>query len=305
MNQTAVRWNNVSYFVRSGFWLQNKTILSGLDLELPWGTVLGLVGPNGAGKTTSIKLGAGIIEPDRGEVLVNNYPACSLAAKSSISILTEIQYFYPNLKVSEWLYSLAQMSGLSSRQIQEGLDLVLDSLELGQLFQKQMHTLSKGQLQRTGLAQALMQDPDILLLDEPMSGLDPYWRYRFKGVLKQQRERGKTILLSTHILNDIEDLCDRIALMENCRVRWTGAISELSRKIKGYEVVARINDPDIVNDLATEGSCEQKSTGEYVFLIPSDKREYILDLVTRDRLELTSLSPVHQDLEELLFEISD
>ena len=240
MTAPALQWNNVSFSVRHGFWMRRKTIVQDLVMDLPKGTTLGLVGPNGAGKTTSIKLAAGLMAPDRGRVLVNGIPAVEPDARRKLGLLTETQYIYPHLRVREWLTMLAGFSGLTGSRLRERVDAVLELMALTDRAAMMMNTLSKGQLQRAGLAQALVHEPEILLLDEPMSGLDPYWRYRLSNILKEYKASGGTLLFSSNILADVERLSDRIALIEKGRVRWLGALSEMPREVIGYEAVCRV-----------------------------------------------------------------
>ena len=273
-------------------------------MDLPKGTTLGLVGPNGAGKTTSIKLAAGLMAPDRGSVLVNGIPAVEPDARRKLGLLTETQYIYPHLRVREWLTMLAGFSGLTGSRLRERVDAVLELMALTDRAAMMLNTLSKGPLQRGGLAQALVHEPEILLLDEPMSGLDPYWRYRLSNILKEYKASGGTLLFSSHILADVERLSDRIALIEKGRVRWIGALSEMPREVIGYEAVCRAEHPGDLSALCNGSHPERLPKGEWRVSVPIDKKEMLLHLSAQNRIALESLRPVQEEIEAVLFKFA-
>lgn len=304
MTAPALQWNKVSFSVRHGFWMRRKTIIQDLAMDLPKGTTLGLVGPNGAGKTTSIKLAAGLMAPDRGSVLVNGIPAVEPDARRKLGLLTETQYIYPHLRVREWLTMLAGFTGLTGSRLRKRVDAVLELMALTDRAGMMMNTLSKGQLQRAGLAQALVHEPEILLLDEPMSGLDPYWRYRLSNILKEYKTSGGTLLFSSHILADVEKLSDRIALIEKGRVRWRGALSEMPREVIGYEAVCRTENPEDLRALCNGNHPERLPRGEWRITVPIDKKEMLLHLSAQNRIALESLRPLQEEIEAVLFKFA-
>lgn len=299
--QMAIQWNNVSYSIRQGFWLKYKRILQQMNLNVPWGQVLGLVGPNGAGKTTTIKLGAGLLTPEMGEVLINGKPAHLSTSRTHIGLLTETQYIYHHLKLKEWLEMMASLSGLNSIQCRQRVTAMLEQFELHDRADQMMHTLSKGQLQRAGLAQAMVHDPKILFLDEPMSGLDPYWRYRVQQILRDYKNSGGTIVFSSHVLVDVERLSDQIALIEGGRLKWNGNLSDMKRDIKAYEMVCRTDQPDILIPFAIDGKLIRQPEGEYLFSIYPDQKNELMKLTTNGVVAIESLRPVRQEIEEILF----
>ncbi|WP_373499528.1 ABC transporter ATP-binding protein [Desulfococcus sp.] len=304
MTVPALQWNKVSFSIRQGFWMRRKTIVHDLDMDLPKGTTLGLVGPNGAGKTTSIKLAAGLTAPEKGNVLVNGVPAVEPDARRKLGLLTETQYIYPHLRVREWLGMLAGFTGLKGGRLRERVDAVLELMALTDKAGMMMNTLSKGQLQRAGIAQALVHEPEILLLDEPMSGLDPYWRYRLSTILKEYKASGGTLLFSSHILADVERLSDRVALIEQGRVRWIGALSDMPRQVIGYEAVCRAENPGALKALTNGNHPERLPKGEWRIAIPIDKKEALLQLSAQNRIALESLRPVQEEIEAVLFKFA-
>ncbi len=304
MTVPALQWNNVSFSVRQGFWMRRKTIVRDIDMDVPKGTALGLVGPNGAGKTTSIKLAAGLTAPDKGSVFIDGMPAIASGARKKLGLLTETQYIYPHLKVREWLVMLAGFSGLNGAHRNERVAAVLALMDLTDRAGMMMNTLSKGQLQRAGIAQALVHEPEILLLDEPMSGLDPYWRFRLGKILKDYKASGGTLLFSSHILADVERLSDRVALIEQGRVRWIGALSDMPRQITGYEAVCRVQSPEALKVLTNGIPPERLPKGEWRIVVPIAKKEVLLQLAGQNRLTLESLRPMQEEIEEVLFKFA-
>lgn len=300
-NQPAILWKEAEYSVRQGFWMKRKPIVEAISLVLEEGRVLGLVGPNGAGKTTTIKLGAGLLAPVSGNVTIRGIPAIDPKARVSLGLLTEVQYVYPNLKLREWLSMMGGLSGLTRSRLRDRMSYVTELFELTERWNQYMRTLSKGQLQRAGFAQAILHDPDILLLDEPMSGLDPYWRYRFHQIFSDLRGAGKTILFSSHILVDVERLCDDIALVQAGRVMWQGSMAQLTRRTLGYEVVCRTSDPSPIRELAAAETLKQLPKDEWLFTISPEKKPELMALVVSEKVALESLRPLLEDIEEIFF----
>ncbi len=302
MTEAALEWENAVFSVRHGFWMQSKTLLHGISITVPCGTVMGLVGPNGAGKTTTIKLGAGLLEPDSGQVMIKGIPATVPEAKRCLGFLTESQYIYPHLRLKEWLIMLAGFSGLGGSRLAQRTQAVLDLTDLVPQANQLMSTLSKGQLQRAGLAQALIHEPEILLLDEPMSGLDPYWRYRIQSILLDYKAGGGTILFSSHILSDVERLSDQVVFLEKGRVQWSGRLSEMPRKILGYEIICETGNPGIFEDFAKNKSdIIRQPEGSWRVMITEDRKKDFLRTANDSSITIVSLRPVQEEIAEVLF----
>ncbi len=281
--------------------MQIKPIVRCIDFSVPKGSITGLAGPNGAGKTTTLKLGAGLIKPQTGEVLIRNIPAHQTKARSLTGFLTENQYAYPHLRLKEWLQMMAELSGIKSKESARKTLEILELVELRSLKNQLVQTLSKGQLQRAGLAQALIHSPAILLLDEPMSGLDPYWRLRVQQILLDFKKNGGTILFSSHILSDVERLCDRLVLIKNGQISWKGQITDLPRKIKSYEaVISKTNDQNLIQSISNT-EIEFRQDGTWVISFPVDKKNQIIELASKNLISLISLNPIQENIEEVLF----
>ena len=226
--QTPLLTRGLSKSYRVGHIRQSlRPALVDLDLEVRRGEVLGYVGPNGSGKTTTLKLLTGLLRPDAGEVRVFGMPLESRAWRHRVGYLPEHPYLYDYLTPAEYLDYAGRLFGLSAAARREKTHELLALVGLERSADLPMRRFSKGMLQRVGLAQALVNDPELLLLDEPMSGLDPLGRRLVRDLILELRRAGKTVLFSTHILSDAETLCDRVAVLRAGRLVRVGALGEM------------------------------------------------------------------------------
>jgi len=227
---------------RTGFWLnQLVTSLQQCSLSVQPGETFGLLGPNGAGKTTLLKVLLGIIRPTSGRATVLGQPVGDRAVKHRVGYLPENPYFYDYLTGRELLEYTAGIFGLSAQQQRQRIPELLDMVGLDPkaIHKKPLKKFSKGMLQRVGLAQALINDPELVFLDEPMSGLDPMGRFRVREVILTLKEQGKTIFFNSHILSDVETICDRVALLDRGELLCTGTLDELLGTASSYQVSGR------------------------------------------------------------------
>ncbi|MEM1250793.1 MAG: ABC transporter ATP-binding protein [Cyanobacteria bacterium P01_H01_bin.21] len=225
-----VKTQDLSKTYRTGFWLnQQIASLKPCSLEIYQGETFGLLGPNGAGKTTLLKLLLGIIRPSSGSAHLLNQPAGDQTIKQQIGYLPENAYFYDYLTGWEFLTYSAGLFNIPASIYKERIPDLLDRVGLSRhaAIKKQLRQYSKGMLQRIGLAQALINDPDIIFLDEPMSGLDPTGRYQVREVILSLKDEGKTIFFNSHILADVEVICDRIAILDEGELVCQGSLYEL------------------------------------------------------------------------------
>lgn len=202
----------------------------GITFSVKQGEIFGFLGPNGAGKTTTIKMLTGLIQPTRGRARLFDKPIPSLAAKRQIGFLPENPYIYPFLTPMEFVTMCGNLSGLSGRPLRDRARHVLERTGVLYAADRPARRLSKGMLQRTGLAAALVADPQLLILDEPMSGLDPVGRKEVKDLILEERQNGRTIFFSTHILGDVETLCDRVTIMRKGEIVVRGRLDELLKR---------------------------------------------------------------------------
>ena len=227
--------------VYPGFWSnQSVTALAGLNLTVKKGEIFGLLGPNGSGKTTTIKLLLGLINPTAGVAEVLGKPAGDQIARKSIGYLPEETYLYRFLNARQTLDFYARLFNMNRAQRLRAIDYYLDFVGLDPAVRKRrLGTYSKGQARRVGLAQALLNDPDLVILDEPTSGLDPLGTLEMKNLIKELKRAGKTVLLSSHQLADVEDVCDRICILYRGKLEVEGAVSELLEVKDVFRLEAR------------------------------------------------------------------
>jgi ABC-2 type transport system ATP-binding protein len=223
---------------RSHFWSGRAiSALRGVSLQVAPGEVFGLLGPNGAGKTTLIKILLGVVRATGGHASLFGHPAGSIQARRRVGYLPESLRIDRHHSARSALRYYGQMSRLSHQQITERMDPLLKLVGLENRDREPVRRFSKGMYQRLGLAQALMHDPDLLILDEPTDGLDPVGRSEVRRLLLELKSRGKTIFLNSHILQEVELVCDRVAIMSHGQVRGIGRIEELTNEVAGREVV--------------------------------------------------------------------
>ena len=199
-----------------------------LSLSLKQGEVVGFLGTNGAGKTTTIKMLLGILRPTEGTVSVMGGDPSDPHTRLRVGYMPETAYYYPNLNARELLAFYGGLCGLDRATVRARADRLLEEVELADAAKRPLKTYSKGMLQRAGIAQALLADPDLLVLDEPFTGLDPLARIRFRQLLQRLRDAGKSIFFSSHELGETELLCDRVAIMKRGRCFYQGPVSRLA-----------------------------------------------------------------------------
>jgi ABC-2 type transport system ATP-binding protein len=231
----AVDLENICRSFKSHFWQKKKQVLNNVTLKINKGEVFGFLGPNGAGKTTTIKIITGLIKPDSGKVRIFENPVNTLIAKQRIGFLPESPYFYEHLTGYEFLKIHARLGNVPDYK-QKTRDLIC-KVGLEHAAELALYKYSRGMLQRIGIAQALINDPDLFILDEPLSGLDPIGRKEIKDLIVEQKNKGKTIFFSSHILPDAEAICDRIAIITKGVIRIIGELKEiLSQGVESGEI---------------------------------------------------------------------
>jgi ABC-2 type transport system ATP-binding protein len=285
-----------SYLV--GFWRKRpKVALRPLRLTVEDGEVFGFLGPNGAGKTTTLKLLMGLVFPTAGTARILGLDMDDPQVKSQIGFLPEQPYFYDHLTARELLNYYGQLSGVPAKGRSERVEQMLSRLGLSDSAGVQLRKFSKGMLQRVGLAQAILHDPKLVFLDEPMSGLDPMGRREVRDLIQQLRHEGKTVFFSTHILSDAEALCDRVAVIHQGELRGVGAVAELTSERQGkVEIVFFAQ--RVPAALASLGA-EARVSGDMVnAVLPEEQQDSALDVLRREHIKLISLTPVRRSLEE-------
>ncbi len=210
------------------FWGRSKVqALKALDLQVYKGEIFGLLGPNGSGKTTTIKLLLGLLFPTEGEAFIFGEPTTDVAKNERIGYLPEESYLYKFLNAEETLHFYGRLFKLPSSERKKRVDQLIDLVKLGPAKHRKLREYSKGMQRRIGLAQAMINNPELILLDEPTSGLDPIGTSEIKNLIVELRDMGKTIVLSGHLLADMQDICDRIAILHRGELRELGRVDEL------------------------------------------------------------------------------
>jgi len=226
----AIRARGLSKVYRSQWTLKRTVALADLDLEVRRGEVFGCLGPNGAGKTTTFKILTGLLRATRGAAWIMGVPIGDVASRRPLGFLPEQPYFYDYLTGHEYLAMVGQLSGLQRHDADTRARRWFERVGLGHRPRLMLRKYSKGMLQRLGLAAALLHDPEVVILDEPMSGLDPFGRRDVRELIQEQRASGVTVLFSSHILPDAEMLCDRAALLFGGRVQRVITLGELQKQ---------------------------------------------------------------------------
>ncbi len=233
---------NLRKTFKIGFF-RKKTVeaVKGVSFEVRRGEIFGFLGPNGSGKTTTIKMLTGLIQPTGGEAFLFGKKVPSAEARASIGFLPENPYVYPYLTPREFVELCGALSGLRGQKLHRRTEEVLDKTGVLYAADRQVRRLSKGMLQRTGLAAALVTDPQMLILDEPMSGLDPVGRKEVRDLIHAEREAGRTIFFSTHILADVEAMCDRVSILRKGEAVVSGELRTLLKAdVQRTEVVLEL-----------------------------------------------------------------
>ncbi len=241
----------------------------GLSLTVERGEIFGFLGPNGAGKSTSIKMLLGLVRPSSGQAMVLGKPAGDVPVRRRIGFLPEDFRFYDWLTASELLSLHGRLAGMSAASLRARVPEALEMVGISAHAQRRIRGFSKGMLQRLGLAQALIHDPDLIFLDEPTSGLDPMGRRMVRDVIRAQRDRGATVFLNSHLLSEIEVTCDRVAFIKAGEVV---ATQSLGTAIEGLQVTvhaANVSD-GAVGGLAQWATAARFDAGQLTFSVPSD-----------------------------------
>jgi len=233
---------NINKIYRTGFWLNQKVqSLTNFSLSVRQGETFGLLGPNGAGKTTLLKILLGVIRPTSGRAVLLGRPIGDRATKQKVGYLPENPYFYDFLTAWEFLEFVGGLFQIPASKQKQRIPQLLDLVGLAQKTakKKQLRQYSKGMMQRVGMAQALINDPELVFFDEPMSGLDPLGRYQVREIILSLKEQGKTIFFNSHVLTDVEQICDRIAILARGELICVGSLEEILGSANVYQVVVK------------------------------------------------------------------
>ena len=296
-----VKVENIVKDFRPGFGLVRKRVLHGISFSVQQGEIFGFVGPNGAGKTTTLKILMGLIHAQGGSATILGHDIRENEFRKHVGFLPENPYFYDFLTGSEFLNFYARVSGVPARERPECVALLLEQVGLAHAGQARLRTYSKGMLQRIGIAQAIVHDPDIVFLDEPMSGLDPIGRKEIRDLILRLNGEGKTIFMNTHILSDVEMLCHRVAILVNGKIRYTGSSEEfLASEERSADVVLARLPADAVMIIEERFGVSMRGQGDHVEMrIPEKEVKDLLRLALDTDSEIVSVTPHRVSLESI------
>jgi ABC-2 type transport system ATP-binding protein len=283
--------------------LRKKVVeaVKGVSFGVRRGEIFGFLGPNGAGKTTTIKMLTGLIAPTGGEAFLFGARVPSAEARRRIGFLPENPYVYPYLSPREFVELCGRLSGMGGAVLRRRTMEVLEQVKVAYAADRQVRRLSKGMLQRTGLAAALVSGPEMLILDEPMSGLDPVGRKEVRELIFAEREQGRTIFFSTHILSDVEAMCDRVAILREGKVVVSGAIRTLLRgDVLRTDVTLAGATGALLADLEALGFAVSRRGGVVVVDVEGEARVGdVLGKALASGAQVVEVTPRRETLEDL------
>jgi len=300
----VIQITNLTKDYEVGFWRKRKVrALDGLSLSIEHGQIFGFLGANGAGKTTTLKLLMRLIFPTAGSARILGHDIQDVSMHQRIGYLPENPYFYDYLTAREFLDYCAQIFGYSAAVRKKRTADLLARVKLDEKrWDTQLRKFSKGMLQRVGLAQSLVNDPEIVFLDEPMSGLDPVGRREVRDLIAALRDEGKTVFMCSHILSDIEVLCDRVAILKKGRLAQEGHLDELRRTSEGpsrMEVMATGIDAETLKQNLPEAEITPTPRGLRIEISSEDEIDGVLAALRKVGGKVVSVQPLTQSLEEL------
>jgi len=283
---------------RSNFLIKKYHILKGIHISVEPGEIYGFLGPNGAGKTTTIKCIMGLLFPDSGQILINGQPADTVDARRHIGFLPENPYFYDYLNALELLDFSASLFAIPPAIARERIQMLIQRVGLAGHERLKLRKFSKGMIQRLGMAQALIQDPVFLILDEPFSGLDPIGRKEFRDLILELKGQGKTIFFSSHILQDVEMMVDKVGIIINGRITRQGQLSELiAGSTHGHEIVcSRISEKQLAQIHANYVSRDN----QFIITLGSDDDiNLVVESIIHNNGLVVAVHPVKKTLEDI------
>jgi len=284
---------------RPGLGLRRKPILRGISFQVQRGEVFGFLGPNGAGKTTTLKLLMGLIHPDAGRARVLGHAVGETEYRKHVGFLPENPSFYDYLTGEEFLDFYARVSGVSRALRRQRIERLLGEVGLQEAASARLRTYSKGMLQRIGIAQAIIHDPEIVFLDEPMSGLDPIGRKEVRDLILRLNSEGKTIFMNSHVLSDVEALCHRVAILVKGQIRFQGRVGDFLSE-RASDVVLQQVPPGLALAIEDRFGAGFSGQGELVEIrVPEKRLPDVLKLAIDAGAMIHSVTPQRASLEEV------
>lgn len=301
-----IHFKEITKTFQPDFWKEKFVALDNLSFNVGEGHIVGFLGANGAGKTTSLRILMGFTDSDKGNVEFSK----SLGSNrneilSNIGFLPERPYFYPDLTGQDFLNFMGDLAGLSKQQIKVGTERWAPRFKIDFALNRKIKTYSKGMLQRIGFCSALIHDPKLIILDEPLSGLDPVGRKELKDVIKEVNQAGKTVFFSSHIVPDVEEICSKVIFIEKGKLLYEGSIDKLIIENRSSEYEIKFSDKSLssnVHDLLFENW----ETDQFLFgKVKAENKSKILEVVSKENIQIESLKPVQMNLEEIFYKVKN
>jgi ABC-2 type transport system ATP-binding protein len=301
VSDTVLRVDSLVKTFRKPFTGRRVEAVRGVSFDVRRGEIFGFLGPNGAGKTTTIKMLVGLTAPTAGTMEILGVPAPSPDVMGRVGFLPENPYVYPYLSPREFVSMCGRLCGLSGGKLHDRVVSVMERVGMAYAIDRAVRTLSKGMLQRVGLAAALVHDPELLVLDEPMSGLDPVGRKEVRDLIVEERQRGRTVFFSSHILTDVEMLCDRVCILRKGQVVVAGAIRDLLAQGKRRTEVTVAGTTESLREELKPLATGVRALGD-VLVMELDGDDAVRNVVERALkagARLESVTPKRETLEDL------
>ncbi len=299
--ETVLRVNGLAKTFSKPFTGKKVEAVKGVSFEVSVGDVFGFLGPNGAGKTTTIKMLTGLIRATRGSATIFGEEIPSPKAMARVGFLPENPYVYPYLSPREFVTLCARLSGMGGSELGTKVEKILERVGMGHAMDRAVRALSKGMLQRVGLAAALVHGPELLILDEPMSGLDPMGRKEVRDIIAEEARAGRTVFFSTHILNDVETLCDRICILRRGEVVVSGTLRELlDTGTRTSDVTLTGVTPELRDEITALGVSGHDIAGAFIVEVQGEEQsKKLLTLALAKGAQVDAVTPKRETLEAI------
>jgi len=304
MNMPLLQVDALSFSIATGHIVQGKkTILDQISFEVPQGAATAYLGTNGAGKTSTFRILSGLAKADSGKLFFDGQELKAGLPPQRFGFMPEQPYFYKNLTPNELLQGLGKISGMAAKDLTAAIPIWAEKLAFSHVLEQKLSTCSKGQVQRVGLAQALMHQPDFILLDEPLSGLDPLGRECVRQVIHDEIHRGATVLFSSHILSDAEAMCEHIIVLERGHIAFSGNIKTLLASETNWLI--RATCPASLLDKFGNANIDRNVDGTWRIKGNSDqlRNTIIQHLLDEPEASLIAVEPEHRTLEQAFVEL--
>ena len=299
MNVVEVKGVTKSF--KDHFWTKKKTILAGIDFSVEEGSIYGFLGPNGAGKTTVIKILVGLLSPSSGNAEVLGHNVSTVNFKKDVGYLPENPYFYDYLKAHEFLRFYGELFSIDKKILNERVEELLNDVGLYGKRDLALRKFSKGMLQRIGLAQALINDPKLLILDEPMSGLDPIGRKTVRDIILKYAKKGKTIFFSSHILSDVEAICEQVSIIVEGKIKNSGYMRDLlNPKTHYHEIhIDQLKEEMLKGELLEKTEKSQRGKNLVLKAYSDEELKDLSEFLLKNEIKIHSILPVKETLDDL------